>query len=164
MTSHVMHTGVFSNKIRNAEQFQSSWRRAAERTLKIIAKDLNHVRFDIGYRVMGVEGVTLDNLEQLHVAEELQQLLALAQALGKDEFVVRDICPACPTGREGADTVTRAAERISEELLEAQAAGSNAAANIRVSLRDGKFDLRVYLSGSGPTKFETTDAAEVFSR
>lgn len=153
MTKYDLHTGAFAENCINAEEIEESRYRAAQRTVRIIADELEHIQFDIGLLEMDVHGVTSQSIADQQVAEELQRLLSLALALQREVFVLRDICPSCPTGQDGADELTRTVDRISLELRRAFSASGTMPAPSRLSLHKGKFDLRFYLCGAGPTVY-----------
>lgn len=156
MTSHQMHTGVFSKNIYNVDRPGEYWRRAVRRSVKAMSEEIKSVRFSLGFQVMDVEGVNSDTIRHPRVAEELQRLLALALAMGKEEFVVRDICPSCPTGQTGSGYLNEASELISNELQLAFLGSGVVPALARLSLCNGRFDLRVTL----PTLFKKDRSAD----
>jgi len=82
-----------------------------------------------------------------------EQIIALCEAKGKDEFVVEDIAPDYKVGEGDPAIVMEAQERIVWIFMQAATTRFRELPEFRLSIRRGAFDLRFYLGRTRPTDY-----------
>lgn len=120
--------------------------------IAVLKSEFTLLKPDILKHRLELSGVTPRVLVDPLAALELHRAVALSVSLKKEEFLVRDICPAPTVGRVSADQVNETARHLSDHLRKALQACDRESSEIRLSRNCERFDLRVYLGECAPSR------------
>jgi hypothetical protein len=91
------------------------------------------------------------------ICEQLTKLCQLCNDARKDELVILNIAPSFRVGTDNFGDILTIQDDIASTLLLVTAPFQPVQPEIRLSLRRGEFDMRVYLGTTCPRDFEYAD-------